>query len=174
MPRSAQAKGSANAARTAGSVGPSGTTFFATSRGGRAMNSPYAPLTNSRSSQRFERPARQGRHAPHGAELAATTRSPSRTPRTPAPIAVTVPANSWPNTVGTFGIMTGWPRRSGLTSVPQVGAASIRSTGSPLSGRGTGNSSARRSPGPWNTIALMLRDPNTGALHGRNLENHGG
>src|SRR5881398_3432620 len=90
MPRSAQAKGSANAARTAGSVGPSGTTFFATSRGGRAMNSPYAPLTNSRSSQRFERPARHGRHAPHGAEFAATTRSPSRTPRTPAPTAVTV------------------------------------------------------------------------------------
>src|SRR5207249_1402666 len=111
IPWSAQARGSANAARAVGSARPSGTTFLATRRGGSAMNSPYAPLTNRRSSQRFGRPARHERQAPHGAEFAATTRSPSRKPGTPAPTAATVPANSWPNTVGTFGIMTGWRRR---------------------------------------------------------------
>src|SRR2546428_12065434 len=98
MPRSAQAKGSANAARTAGSVGPSDTTFFATSRGGRAMNSPYAPLTNSTASQRFERPARQGRHAPHGAELAAADRAAPPAPTTAAPDRVAAPRNAVPDT----------------------------------------------------------------------------
>ena len=52
------------------------------------------PLTNNRSSQRFGRPAWQSEQTPHGAELAATARSPSRTPRTPAPTAATVPASS--------------------------------------------------------------------------------
>jgi aconitate hydratase len=40
------------------------------------------------------RPAAQRRQRPHGAELAATTRSPSRSPVTPRPTALTVPASS--------------------------------------------------------------------------------
>ena len=52
-------------------------------------------------------PARQSAQVRHGAELAPTARSPERTPRTPAPTAATVPANSCPNTVGTCGIITG-------------------------------------------------------------------
>src|SRR5262245_32466544 len=128
------------------------------------MYSPYAPLTKSRSSQRLGRPRVHEGQRPHGAELAATTRSPSRNRVRPAPTALTVPANSWPNTVGTRGIITGWPRRSVLTSVPQVRAASTRMTSPPGSGDGIGISSKRRSPGPWNTIALMVgaRRPSRG------------
>ena len=62
------------------------------------------------------------RAGPHGAELAATARSPSRTPRTPAPTAATVPANSWPKTVGTRGIITGMAAAQRL----HVGAARQR------------------------------------------------
>src|SRR6185503_19466666 len=109
-----------------------------------------------RSSQRFGRPATHRRHCPHGAELAATIRSPSFTPGAPRPAAVTTPASSCPNTVGTCGIITGWPRRKVLTSVPQVSAASTRTTRPPGSGSGTGASSKRRSPGPWKTWARML------------------
>ena len=58
------------------------------------MYSPYAPLTKRRSSQRFGRPARHSGHCPQGAELAATTRSPSRKPRVPKPTATTAPASS--------------------------------------------------------------------------------
>src|SRR5437899_1031665 len=85
--------------RGAGCDTASGTTLLATSRGGSAMNSPYAPLTNKRSSQRFGRAARHDGQRPHGAEFAATTRSPSWNRDTPDPTDATVPANSWPNTV---------------------------------------------------------------------------
>src|SRR2546422_3125969 len=67
MARSAHARGSAKAARSAGSEAVSGTTLRDTRRAGRRMNSPYAPLTNRRSSQRFGRPARRSEE--HTSEL---------------------------------------------------------------------------------------------------------
>src|SRR4030095_12266871 len=147
--------GSARGGGGGAARGPIVTTLRGPSRGGSAMCSPYAPLTKSRSSQRLGRTPRSKRMSRVVPGLAAMIRSPSFTPRTSRPTAVTTPANSWPKTVGTCGIITGWPRPKVWTSGPQVSAASTRATSPPGSGSGTGISSKRRSPGPWKTWARM-------------------
>ena len=100
------------------------------------------------SAQRFGRPSRQARHAPHGAELATTTASPGPGHATPSPARSTTPATSWPRPAGR-GPSAGWaPAAAIFASVAQVTAASTRTTTSPGSGRGVGHLLHPEVPGP--------------------------
>ena len=95
-----QASGSTIAATCAGSASGTGHVPL-----GDALRhetySAYAPFRNGRFSQSVSSPRTQARQAPHGAELAATTRR---------PVATSIPANSWPNGLGVSARSSGWPR----------------------------------------------------------------
>ena len=84
----------------------------------------------SRCSQSVSWPRAHAAHAPHGAELAATTRR---------PVATSMPQNSWPKGLGGGPSSTGWPRRYAFRSVPSVSATSTCTSTSPVSGLGLGD-----------------------------------
>ena len=126
----------------------SGWTLRATMRAGTSRRSAKAPVRYAMSAQRLGRPARQGGHAPQGAELATTTSSPGAGQATPAPASATRPATSWPSPAGSGPSAGCAPARAIFASVAQVTAASTSTTISPGPGRGAGTSSSRRSPGP--------------------------
>src|SRR5579883_1505984 len=88
-----------------------------------------------------------------GAELLATTRSPTVQLVTLRPIATISPAASCPNNVGGFSIRAWPPRRHTLRSVPQVVAAATRMTTSPAAGVGSATVSNRRSSCPYSNAA---------------------
>ena len=95
-------------------------------------------------------PRRQRRHSPHGAWWCTTTRSPTATPSTSAPTAVTSPASSWPRTVGTLRAT-----HVSRTSEPHTPHASTRQTTSPLPGSGSAACSTRTSRGVSERATLM-------------------
>ncbi|GAB4459965.1 MAG: hypothetical protein OHK0037_06330 [Elainellaceae cyanobacterium] len=90
-----------------------------------------------------------------GAELFATTRSPTCQPATPSPSATISPAPSCPKRVGGFSILAWPPRRHTFKSVPQVVAAVTRSNTSPGPGVGGSCCSRRKSSCPYNTAASI-------------------
>ena len=95
--RSTQASGSTKVARSASR--PSRTSSSSTRSAGTRTCSAKPPGSSPvalKRSQSVSWPRRHRPHSPHGAWWCTTTRSPTATPSTSAPTAVTSPASSWP------------------------------------------------------------------------------
>ena len=148
-PPSAQASGSAKAARAAAVAGRRRTRLTSTSRGGQRDELAVGAVDEQQILAEVGAPGPAERAAPGRARSWRRPRGRprarrARRPRPPPPGRRTRGRRRWARA----GSSPGWPRRSVFTSVPQVSAASIRSTTSPAPGSGTGTCSSRRSPGP--------------------------
>ncbi len=88
--------------------------------------SAYAPLLNSRSSQRFCCPCPQKKHASQGAEFSGTTRSPTANSVTPVAHLRHHPRQLMPKQDRRLQHRAWYPRRYTFRSVPQVSAAPTR------------------------------------------------
>src|SRR3954471_2476438 len=87
-----------------------------------------------------------------------TTRSPGAKLRTWSPICSTMPTPSWPRMVP--GSIPENDPRTKCRSVPQIADVVMRMTASvSASIVGSGTSSTRMSPRPWNTTAFMRGSP---------------
>ena len=149
--RSTQASGSTKVARSASR--PSRTSSSSTRSAGTRTRSAKPPGSRPvalKRSHSVSWPRRQRRHSPHGAWWCTTTRSPTATPSTSWPTAMTSPASSWPRTVGTLRAT-----QASRTSEPQTPQASTRQTTSPPPGSGSAACSTRTSRGVSERATLM-------------------
>src|SRR5918997_2562297 len=104
--------------------------------------------------QRLVSPARHSGQVPSEVSGFTPTTRPRRSPLTPSPTSVTVPANSWPITSG-GGRLPIRPREPSI-SEPQIPVAVGRTTTVPGSTVGCGTSSTDICSGPCHTIPFML------------------